>query len=281
MTATVWTLRRPLDDQRRRELVYRGDLLVFTGVEPMRELCRLVDGMLRDAFGSGDPATAQFDLDRDTYLSAVTSLQKAFRSDAAARRLMFAVFERVGVELGRTFWDWLHLRVLPDGGGHTGRGTSRMSFHRDTWSSNVYAQTNWWAPICPLTPERTIAFYPRYWHTVLNNNSAEWDLRQIRKDGANAPLSPEPVERVDTSDELRLVPEPGDVVCFSGAHLHAGVPNDTGLARFSIEVRTVDAEDAATGRGAPNIDGMAPHVASAWFRHAQGSTPLTEIDAPR
>jgi len=48
-------------------------------------------------------------------------------------------------------------------------------------------------------------------------------------------LVPEPSEPVDTASELRLVIEPGDLLCFSGAHVHAGVPNSAGVVRFSGE----------------------------------------------
>ena len=89
---------------------------------------------------------------------------------------------------------------------------------------------------------------------------------------------PEPTETVNTASELRPVIEPGDLLCFSGAHLHASVPNSTGVARFSVEVRTVDARDAAEdGRGAPNVDGEAPRVAKDWFRHVVDGTPLTAV----
>jgi ectoine hydroxylase-related dioxygenase (phytanoyl-CoA dioxygenase family) len=84
---------------------------------------------------------------------------------------------------------------------------------------------------------------------------------------------------VDTASELRLVIEPGDLLCFSGAHLHASVPNSTGVARFSVEVRTVDAGDVADDRSVPNVDGEAPHVAKDWFRHVDDDTPLTAVVA--
>ena len=54
---------------------------------------------------------------------------------------------------------------------------------------------------------------------------------------------------VESASELRVVVEPGDLLCFSGAHLHASVPNATGVARFSVEARTVDAEDVGAGAG--------------------------------
>lgn len=87
-------------------------------------------------------------------------------------------------------------------------------------------------------------------------------------------MVPEPAEAVSTASELRPVTEPGDLLCFSGAHLHASVPNTTGVARFSVEVRTADVGDVAESRGAPNPDGEAPRVASDWFRHVRDGTPL-------
>jgi ectoine hydroxylase-related dioxygenase (phytanoyl-CoA dioxygenase family) len=84
---------------------------------------------------------------------------------------------------------------------------------------------------------------------------------------------------VDTASELRLVIEPGDLLCFSGAHVHASVPNSAGVARFSVEVRTVDAGDVADDHGAPNVDGEAHRVAKDWLQHVDDGTPLTAVVA--
>jgi hypothetical protein len=88
---------------------------------------------------------------------------------------------------------------------------------------------------------------------------------------------PEPSEHVDTASELRLDIEPGDLLCFSGAHVHVGVPDSAGVARFSVEVRTVNAGDVADDYGAPNVDGEAPRVAKDWFRLVDDGTPPTAV----
>jgi hypothetical protein len=274
----VRVLSGALEDGQRRESIYDGDLLVFKKVPPMEEFCAFTDALIREVFGTTDPVRAQFELDREMYLSRVETLQKRFRKDARAKDLFLAALGYVGVDLRRTFWDWLYLRVSPHGEEHSGRRTAKLGFHRDTWSSNVYAQTNWWAPIYSISPGRTIAFYGEYWGKPLKNTSANWNLEEIRSGRSSAPLVPEPTETVNTASELRPVIEPGDLLCFSGAHLHASVPNSTGVARFSVEVRTVDARDAAEdGRGAPNVDGEAPRVAKDWFRHVVDGTPLTAV----
>ena len=54
--------------------------------------------------------------------------------------------------------------------------------------------------------------------------------------------------------ELVILPAPGEVLLFSGAQLHASIPNTSGRARFSVDFRTVDVGDLMAGRGAPLVD---------------------------
>ncbi|MGZ7085390.1 MAG: hypothetical protein ACXVIH_03625, partial [Ilumatobacteraceae bacterium] len=54
--------------------------------------------------------------------------------------------------------------------------------------------------------------------------------------------------------DVRIVGEAGSILCFSGAQLHATVPNTAALARFSFDFRTVNIEDVAAHAGPENID---------------------------
>ncbi|MBA3791398.1 MAG: hypothetical protein M3397_11735 [Actinomycetota bacterium] len=284
MALAVREILGSLADEERRQIVYDGDLLVFKAVSPMREFCAFTDALIRESLDTGDPVRAQFEMDRDDYLARIETLQKRFREHEDAKRLFLAALESTGVDLGRICWDWLYLRVLPSGEEYASGRAAKLGHHRDTWSSNVYSQTNWWAPIYPITAGRTLAFYPDYWSRPLNNTSGVWDLEEVRvrrRAGEPVALVPEPEEPVDTASELRPVISPGDLLCFSGAHLHASVPNATGIARFSVEARTVDTGDAALNVGAPNVDGASPRVALNWFREVRGGASLAEAADPR
>lgn len=270
--ATVRVVTEPLTDDARRSAVYGGELLVFPAVPAMRELCALSDRLIQEHFGP-DPLHAHDTLDPERHAALAAALRADYGRHPEARRLFLAALAHVGVDLERTYWDRLHARVAVSGG----PGAGGLGVHRDTWGSNVYAQTNWWAPIYPITPERGLAFFPGYWSRPLPNDSAGWDLHEVRtrrRAGAPVALVPLPTGPVDERDELRTAIAPGDLLCFSGAHVHAGVPNHTGVTRFSIETRTVDAADVAAGRGAPNVDGAAPRVALEWFRRVSDGTPL-------
>ena len=48
--------------------------------------------------------------------------------------------------------------------------------------------------------------------------------------------------------------QPGSVMLFSGAHLHASVPNTTAETRYSIDFRTVDSDDVEADVGAELVD---------------------------
>ncbi|MGH2763517.1 MAG: hypothetical protein ACRDLD_13220 [Thermoleophilaceae bacterium] len=237
---------------------------MFRDVGPLREVAALVEGLI-----DGTPDAA-----------AIGELQARVRADPRVKRLFHAALEHVGVDPARSYWDSIYLRVVPPVQGGGERQIGRIGFHRDTWSSNLLQQTNWWTTIRPLSAERTIAFYPRYWSRPIANTSADWDLDAIRaRRRAGEPdedilIVPEPTEPVDTDSELRIVLEPGDFLCFSGAHLHASVPNTSGETRLSVELRTVNLDDVTGARGAPDLDGRAPQVPREWFRSMADGSPL-------
>ncbi|MGH3666277.1 MAG: phytanoyl-CoA dioxygenase family protein, partial [Egibacteraceae bacterium] len=246
----------PLTDAERATLVFGGGLVVFGDVPGLAAFRDVADGMIRQAFGA-DPERAHAELAAAELSRRAAELQRGFRRHDEAAATFREVLADVGADIARTCWDWLYLRVLPPHDRSVGDRLGGIGFHRDTWSSNVLAQTNWWTPLYAITEERSLAFYPRYWSAPIANTSGSWDLEQ--REGR--PLVPEPAQRVDARGELRMVVEPGDLLCFSGAQLHASVPNTSGLTRFSVEVRTVNLDDVAAGRGAPNVDGRAPRVA--------------------
>jgi hypothetical protein len=268
LTTSIHLLSSPLDDQQRGDLVFRGDLLVFRQVEPLLELAGLVDGVLESVPNPPDEA-------------AIDQLKSQVKGDARVEPLLRAALEHVGVDPARAYWDSISLRVVPPVEAETEqRQLGRIGFHRDTWSSNVLQQINWWTTIRPLAAERALAFYPYYWSRPIANTSADWDLdaiRERRRRGERAediPIVPEPSEPVKMESELRIVIEPGDFLCFSGAHLHASVPNVSGETRCSIELRTVNIEDFPLDRGAPDLDGRAPAVPLEWFRSMVDGSPL-------
>ncbi|MDX1609707.1 MAG: phytanoyl-CoA dioxygenase family protein [Halofilum sp. (in: g-proteobacteria)] len=282
MTSISFLAEVPPPD-RLRARAYAGELLVLRDLDALHGLREHLHAAVCEAFDSDDPVHAQFTLGRDEWDRRAVELRARCRRDERTRELMTALLAGLGVEPARTAADAVNLRCQPHAEAPAPDPRHTLGAHRDTWGSNVYQQLNWWAPVCPLTPRRTIAFFPGRWDRPVANDSADWDLerigeelRQARTEGRAPAIRtvPEPTEPLDPSEWLPVVIEPGDLLLFSGAHLHASVPNDSGGARYSLELRTLDLEDAAAGIGAPNLDGAAPRVAWHWFRRLDDGSRL-------
>ena len=283
--ATVCRVDGGLDDAARAARVFAGDLVVHRGLPAMAALVAASTNSMRAHFGDDDPPTAQQRLDRPAFLAAAAAAQADFERSPEVKRLMGAVLVEAGVVPASTWWDKRALRVLPSGDTHSGGRISTTHVHRDTWGSNVYAQLNWWAPLFPLEAGRTIAFYPAWWRTPLANSSDRWSfeayLAAQREVGrglrSRYPSAPEPLAPVHEHDAQRVLVEAGELLCFSAAHLHGGLPNRTGRTRFSIETRTVSAQDLAAGRAAPNVDGHGRIARTRWFRGMLDDRPMASV----
>lgn len=295
MTAPWVICDRPLAARQLCDRIYAGEVLLFRGRPAVARLRAAAAERIAGCFEGLDPLKAQHALARDDFVARVDALQRDFARDPDVAELFRTAFADCGVALDRCYWDQLHLRVLPSGSGFGGpRGGHRirtLKAHRDSWGANIPAQINWWAPIHPLTEGRTMALYPAYWDRPLANDSAGWDLEELRRRDRAAraaglaesdyPRLPQAIEMLDRASEWRVLPAPDDLLCFSAAHLHATVPNDSGTTRFSLEARTVDLDDVRAHRGAPNLDGHAPRIPYSWFRHAvSGSSLADDLQVP-
>ena len=76
---------------------------------------------------------------------------------------------------------------------------------------------------------------------------------------------------------MPVVIEPGEIIAFSSAHAHVGVPNHTGLTRVSLETRTVSIADVRAGRGAPNVDSRGRWAPPGMFRRLSDGRALHEL----
>ena len=266
----------PLD----RGRVFRGGLLVFRGLPAMVELAARARAAAEAAFDPFPPPLAQDSFGPEDYLARAAALRRSFMHDGDARAAFRAVIESIGLDPAATFTDRLILRLQPSGDTHSGRRVRDLPPHRDTWGSNLVAQINLWGPVFPLDPGATLVIWPTLFDRAVPNTSADWDLERLREAPGRYPLLP--VLRGPVPGDAAEVPvliRPGDLLCFSGAHLHASRPNRTGRVRVSVDSRIVALADLRAGRGAVNVDGRAPHVGREWFHRVADGAGLAEADA--
>jgi len=258
-----WLFNPDARDVDRRKLLYQGAILFYSTSPASLALCAHARAMAKEAFGALDPEHAQEHLEQEKFVSVVGPLKSNFTNDRDTKRLVCAYLMEQGVDPEATYFDVPRLRVVP----HSDYLTAGVSYaykaHRDIWYSSPSAQVNWWLPVWDVTPDRTMAFYPRYWDKKLKNSSAGFDYAewvdvgrklatsQLKSDARNHPL---PLEELSSDEEFRFGAAAGNAILFSAAHLHATAPNTSDRTRYSMDFRTVDVEDLRNGVGAPNID---------------------------
>jgi hypothetical protein len=250
-------------DDQRRDLIYRGDLFVYS---PSRHSLAMVDlarDMLASSFGGRDPETAQFDMSVQEFAALLAELKPKFIHHPECKRLLPALLRDLGCDPQQTYFDVPRLRSSTSDNYLTTGIAYAFHPHRDTWYSAPMCQINFWFPVFPISARNAMAFHPRYFSSGLRNNSdgynyQEWNrasryqaAQQIGVDTRTQPKSLEPVEQ---QPDIRLLPPPGGIIIFSAAQLHSSVPNDSGRTRYSIDFRVVHAGDALALRGAVNVD---------------------------
>ena len=253
----------PMSDDERRRALYAGQLLVYSPTPSSRDFCQFADQMIREAFGTLDPQTAQFHMDVTEYATLLADLKPRFIHHEKSKEYLRRILGELGCDLNKTYFDVPRMRTATSDEYLTSGIAYAFHPHRDTWYSAPQCQINWWMPIYPITPENGMAFHPRYWTKPLRNGSAdynydEWNrtsrataAQHIKSDTRKQPRPEEPVEM---DPQIRVVLPPGAILLFSAAQLHSTVPNTSGRTRFSIDFRTVNLADVEQHVGAPNID---------------------------
>ena len=252
-----------IDDDRRRELLFQGQLLVYAPTPSSLALVKFAREMAEEALQPFEPETAQYHLPVERYAAILAEMKPKFIHHPRSKECLQGVFRELGCDMNKTYFDVPRMRTsTSDDYLKTGIAYA-FHPHRDTWYSAPMCQINWWMPIYPIIAENAMAFHLRYWSRGLRNGSAgynyaEWN-RTSRHNAAqfvkeDTRKQPRPEEPVELDPQIRVIAPPGGILLFSAAHLHSSVPNNSGRTRFSIDFRTVNIDDVAARRGAPNVD---------------------------
>jgi hypothetical protein len=253
-----------IKDDARRERLYSGQLFLYSPRPSTLAFAEFGRELVRQAFHPYAPEEAQHRMPVEQYAALLARLKPQFINHPESKRYLQALLIELGCDPEKTYFDVPRMRTATSDGYLTTGIAYAWHPHRDTWYSAPHCQLNWWMPIYELEPDNAMAFHPRYWTTPVRNDSHRYNYyawnrhhrpaaSQFLKEDPR-PL-PRPIEPVELDPQIRLLPPVGGVIIFSAAQLHSTVPNTSGRTRFSIDFRTVHADDVAAKQGAPNIDG--------------------------
>ena len=128
----------------------------------------------------------------------------------------------------------------------------------------MFHQINFWFPIHKVTDENSIFLIPKYFNKKINNNSDVWSYA-FHKQKKNYPSTPFSDECFHKSEILSLTLSKGEVLCFSGHHLHGS--NLGNYERFNLETRVVCKNDNKKFKIPNNLDSENKIKKKKWFKN--------------
>jgi len=271
-------------DDERRAALYRGELFVYSPSPATLRLVELARAMIEHAFAPHDPRRVDQALPVEQCAAILAKLKPAFIHHPRCKALVPEIIASIGGDLEQVHFDVPRMRSAYPEHYLTSGIAYAFHAHRDTWYSAPPCQINWWLPIWEIETRNCLAFYLEYFDEPLANNSEiynyyEWNAKNrasaaqhVKFDAREQPKLRQPIAGRD----LRLLVPPGGLILFSAAQLHATVPNTSGLARYSIDFRTVHAGDAARRIGAVNRDSRSTGTTMRDYLRAADLAPLPD-----
>lgn len=249
----------PAEDLRQR--LYSGDLVILTKLRALDEFVGYMRTELTELFAPHDPEHVHEHIEPAEMAKILGVWKPRWIHAERSRDLVRAIIAEAGFEPEFTHYDVPKPRTsFPTGHLTTGIAFA-FPWHRDVWYSAPAQQINWWLPVFPVRETNAMSFDLANFARAVPNTSGDFDYyennarrlntaKSVGKEGQARPAAIDHYASVDVTP----LPAPGQVLLFSGAQLHTSIPNSSGLARYSVDFRTVDTRDLLAGRCAPLVD---------------------------
>jgi hypothetical protein len=268
-----------LRDDALREAIYDGKLIVLTRLQAVSDLVEYTRDQLTDLFRPYDPQHAHEFIEPAQMAKLLGEWKPRWIHAERSKQLVCDIITQASLPAEFTHYDVPKPRTSFPVGHLTTGVAFAFPWHRDSWYSAPVQQLNWWLPIFPIRDDNSMAFDMSGFGRAVPNTSDTFDyyrnnaqrLNTAKQVGREEQSRPGAIDH-KAPQELIVLPSPGSVLLFAGAQLHTSIPNTSGLARYSVDFRTVDARDLVTGRGAPVVDAYCTGTAIRDFRNiADGS----------
>jgi hypothetical protein len=266
-----------------RQRLFSGDLVILTRLRALEEFVGYMREELVELFAPYDPEHAHEHIEPAEMAKILGVWKPRWIHAERSRKLVRAIIAEAGFEPEFTHYDVPKPRTsFPSGHLTTGIAFA-FPWHRDVWYSAPPQQINWWLPVFPVRETNAMSFDLASFAREVPNTSGDFDyyennarrLNTAKSVGKESQARPGAINHEPGVDVIPL-PAPGEVLLFSGAQLHTSIPNTSGLARYSVDFRTVDVRDLMAGRGAPLVDAYCTGTAVRDFINIQDESSFDE-----
>ena len=266
-----------------RQALYAGNLVILTRLRAVSDFVEYTREQLTDLFSPHDPQHAHEHFEKAEMARILGAWKPRFIHSDQSKSLVREIIKAAGLPAGDTHYDLPKPRTSFPAGHLTTGVAFAFPWHRDVWYSAPAQQVNWWLPVFPVRENNSMSFDLQCFDRAVPNSSGGFDYYENNAGRLTtaAQVSTERQARPGALDhtpmhELAVLPAPGEVLLFSGAQLHKSIPNTSGLSRYSVDFRTVDAEDLKAGRGAPLVDVHCSGTAIRDFHNVSDGSALDE-----
>lgn len=249
-----------------RRSLYDGAIYLLPATSASQTLVRRIWSAVTQEFGEQcKPREAQFHYSSDEFFERTGRLRKQFYTADEYHGLVCDVMESIGFAAGEHAFDPVRLRVVAHEGHQNPAARAIYYGHRDTWYSNPQSMITWWIPLHDVAENETFEFFPDEFARPVANDSEVFDFDAWVEDGQEKRIGWQNRRTGTTASypQLREAPRgrripvacgAGDILLFSGQHLHQTRSQLTGRTRFSVDFRSVHLDDQDRGIEALNVD---------------------------
>ena len=255
--------------------IFKGKIFVFKKSKIILDLVQEIKKNILIEYNGPLEKLHYLDSCEEISSTLVTNLKKI----PEFKKLFKIFLKEINFFHENSYWDQFRVRVAPAQNKFSYREASRINSHRDTWGTNIHQQINWWAPISSISETNTMIFYPDYFSKPVKNSTSTWDLNTYlehrKREDFSYPSAPQLLEDLpQDASVLSVNIEPGEILCFSGCHLHSSSKEKSDNTRFSYEIRTICQDDLDNRREAPNTDCDLQWQFPKIFRNINDNSPL-------
>ncbi len=272
-----------LRDDALRQAIYDGKLIVLTRLQAVSDLVDYTRDQLTELFAPYDPQHAHEHIEPAEMAKLLGEWKPRWIHSERSKQLVRDIVTQAGLPAEYTHFDVPKPRTSFPVGHLTTGVAFAFPWHRDSWYSAPVQQLNWWLPVFPIREDNSMAFDLDGFGRAVPNTSGTFDyyrnnsqrLTTASQVGREEQSRPGAIDH-KAAQELIVLPSPGSVLLFAGAQLHTSIPNTSGLARYSVDFRTVDARDLVAGKGAPVVDAYCSGTAVRDFRNIANGSDFDE-----
>ncbi len=277
-----------------REAIYGGSILRIPSTDVSLQLASLCRDQAIEILGKNplDPslypraATEAGDSGEEErlFFRKMGTLRRRLYESKACRDAIAKLIESLGLIASEHVYDAARSRLISVDGHLSPAAASVYYAHRDTWYANPPSQITWWMPLHDVTADHTFEWLPEYFARPVRNDSHTFDYDRWTSKGKALQIGlqdadagrretyPRLQETLADAQRIGFDARFGEVIVFSGQHLHQTRCIDSGTSRLSIDFRTIHVGDYHDAKGPRNVDNRS--TGDAFSGHA----PLFERD---